>query len=105
MTEQQRIWANARNRLAAAVAAAGFPPELADLLAGELRSPGAMDRMTAWFGQARPRSMETIADELLAIRAELDAWIEKKESQAAQAGINDWLNSRERWELEEPEED
>ena len=101
MTEAQRVWAKARDRLAAAVASAGFPDELADLLAKELRSPKAIDRMTSWLYLARPRSLETIVDEMLAIRADIDAWTEKKESKAAQAGINDWLNSRERWELEE----
>ena len=104
MTEAQRIWANARNRLASAVASVGFPDELADLLAKELKSPKAIDRMTSWLYQAHPRSLETIVDEMLAIRADIDAWIEKKESEVAQAGITDWLNSKERWELEETEE-
>ena len=104
MTEAQRIWSNARNRLAGAVASAGFPDELADLLAKELKSPKAIDRMTSWLYQARPRSLETIVDEMLAIRSDIDVWIEKKESEAAQAGITDWLNSKERWALEEPEE-
>ena len=71
MTETQRSWASARARLTAAVTGAGFPEELAGLLAKELKSPGAMDRMAAWL---------------------------------AQAGVTRWLNSRERWELEDPEE-
>ena len=104
MTEAQRKWANARNRLVSAIISAGFPDELADLLAKELKSPGAIDRMTSWLYQAHPRSLETIVDEMLAIRSDIDAWIGKKESEAAQAGITDWLNSRERWSLEEPEE-
>ena len=80
MTEAQRVWAAARNRLTGAVRAAGFPEELSDLLAKELRSPRAIDRMTSWINQAHPRSLETIVDEMLAIRADLDAWAEKKES-------------------------
>ena len=104
MTGAQRIWANARNRLAAAAASAGFPEELADLLAKELKSPKAIDRMASWIRLARPRSMEAVADEMLAIRAEIDAWAEKKESEAAQAGITDWLNSRERLESGEQDE-
>ena len=96
MTDAQKTWSNARNRLAAAITSLGFPEELADLLARELKSPGAIDRMTSWLYRVRPRSLETIADEMLAIRADLDAWIEKKESQAAQAGITAWLNSEER---------
>ena len=104
MTEAQRNWASARKRLADAVTSAGYPYELVDLLARELKSPGAMDRMASWLAQARPRSLETIVDEMLAIRAEMDAWIRKKESEAAQAGITGWLNNRERRELEDPEE-
>ncbi len=38
---------------------------------------------------------------MLAIRAEIDAWMEKKEGEAAQAGMTRWLNSRERRELAE----
>ena len=104
MTKAQRTWAYARDRLASAVSSAGYPAELADLLAKELKSPKAIDRMAAWFDLARPRSMETIVDEMLAIRAEIDAWAAKKESEAARAGMTYWLNSRERMELEDPEE-
>ena len=105
MTETQRNWADARKRLAEAVRSAGFPEALTDLLAGELKSPGGMDRMASWMNLARPRSLEMVVDEMLAIRAELDAWRERKESQAAQAGITRWLNSAERWALEEEEEE
>ena len=99
MTIHQRIWAQSRDRLAEAVATLGYPEELADLLAKELRSPRAMDRMTSYILQARPRSMEMLADELAAICAEIDAWREKKSSEEAQAGYNAWLNSEERAEL------
>ena len=103
MTKAQRIWAGARNRLAAEVVSAGFPAELADLLAKELKNPKAIDRLASWIYLAKPRSLETIVDEMLAIRSEIDAWAEKKESQAAQAGITAWLNSRERLESDEEE--
>ena len=105
MTEAQRNWADARKRLSAAVVSFGYPEELTDLLAKELKSPKAMEYMTAWFYQARPRSLEMIVDEMLAIRADLDAWIAKKESAAAQAEISRWLNSRERRELAEDAEE
>ena len=96
MTPNQRLWALARDRLAKATEALGFPGELADLLAGQLGSPKAIDRMTAYLNQARPGSLETIADEMLAIRDEMDAWREKKESQQAQAGYSAWLSSEAR---------
>lgn len=96
MTLPQAQWAKARDRLAAAIAACGFPAELADLLAKQLKSPRAMDRMTAYLRQARPRSVEMIVDEMLAICADIDAWREKKESEAAQAGYSAWLRSETR---------
>ena len=93
MTPNQRIWALARNRLAASVADLGYPEEFADLLAKQLKSPKAIDRMASWMDQARPDSMELIVDEMLAICEEIDAWREKKESREAQAGYSSWLNS------------
>ena len=101
MTANQRIWAQARNQLAAAVSALGYPEELADLIAGQLGSPKAIDRMTSYVRQARPQSLETMMDEMLAIRAEIDAWRERKESREAQAGYNAWLWQRKREDEEE----
>ena len=96
MTQNQRIWAQARDRLSTAVCTLGYPEEFADLLAGQLKSPKAIDRMTAYLYQARPGSIETIVDEMLAITSEIEAWREKKESLEAQAGYSAWLNSETR---------
>ena len=94
-------WIQSRNRLAAAAASLGYPEELADLLAKQLGSPAAIDRMTSYLYRACPGSMEMIADEMLAICSEISAWRERKESQEAQAGYNAWLNSDRRPESEE----
>ncbi len=88
MTEAQRAWARARGRLLEAVTALGFPAELAELMASQLGSPKAIDRMTAYVTQVRPRTEEMLVDEMLAICAEIDAWREKKESREAQASFN-----------------
>ena len=105
MTPNQREWAWSRDRLAKAVVSLGYPGEFADLLAKQLGSPKAIDRLTSYLYQAKPRSMEMIIDEMLAIRAEIDAWREKKESEAAQAGYSAWLRSGARLrEKDEPEE-
>lgn len=93
MKPNQRQWARSRDYLAGAVASLGFPEELADLLARQLGSPKAIDRMTSYLEKARPGSLEMIIDEMLAICAEIDAWREKKESREAQEGYNRWLNS------------
>ena len=93
MTSNQRIWAISRDHLAAAVASLGYPEEFADLLAKQLGSPKGIDRLTSYLYQAKPGTVEMIIDEMLAIRSDIDAWREKKESQEAQAGYNSWLNS------------
>ena len=100
MTQNQRIWAQARDRLSTAVCALGYPEEFADLLAGQLKSPKAIDRMTSYVYQAHPRTEEMLVDEMLAICAEIEAWREKKESQEAQARYNARLYYR-KWEPDE----
>ena len=101
MTQNQQIWSLARNRLAAAVASLGYPDEFAGLLAGQLKSPKAIDRMTSYLVHAKPASVEMIVDEMLAICADVDAWREKKESLEARAGYSAWLNSGARMESKE----
>ena len=106
MTPNQKIWALSRNDLARAVVSLGYPEEFADLLAKQLGSPKAIDRLTSYLYLARPGSVEMIVDEMLAIRAEIETWREKKESQEAMEDYSRWLNSdvrRQAWE-EGPED-
>jgi len=91
MKPNQEAWARSRDRLAQAVESIGFPRELAEVMARQLGAPKAIDRMTAYIDQARPRTMEMLADEMLAICDEIAAWREKKESQTAQAHYNAML--------------
>ena len=97
MTKNQKKWSTSRDELAAALEPLGYPADLAELLARQLGSPRAIDRMTSWLYQARPRSMEMIVDEMLAICADVQAWRQKKEAEKAQAGYSAWLNSGERY--------
>ena len=85
-------WKQARDRLASAVSSMGFPAELADLLARQLKYPKAIDRMTGYIHQARPRSLEMIVDEMYAIISEVEKWIDKKKSEEAWAANNAWMN-------------
>ncbi|MBQ9198020.1 MAG: hypothetical protein IJ157_12400 [Clostridia bacterium] len=94
MNEYQLLWARARDQLAAALSAAGYPAELAEIMAKQLRSPKAIDRMTSYVRHGYARNMEMLADEMLAISADADAWREKKESQEAQAKYNAYLYYR-----------
>ncbi len=102
MTPNQYLWAQARDRLVAAVTEAGFSAELAELMARQLKSPKAIDRMAAYIRLAHPRTEEMLVDEMLAICAEIETWRQKKESQEAQARYNAWLDYR-KWHPEEEE--
>ena len=88
MNANQRMWAEARDRLVSAVTACGFPAEFAVLMAKQLKSPKAIDRMASYVRQAHPHNEEMLADEMLAICAEADTWRERKESREAQAQYN-----------------
>ena len=88
MTDNRRLWTEAKDRLVQAVVSLGFREELAELMARQLGSPKAIDRMTSYIHQAHPHTEELLVDEMLAICAEIDAWREKKASQEAQAQYN-----------------
>ena len=78
--------------LVAAVGAIGYPRDLADVLAGELRGEKSMRRMAAYLRAARPKSMEEIADELIAIVEQRDTWVKKKMAERAQSSFNEFMN-------------
>ena len=102
MTPNQYLWAQTKERLVAAVTGLGYSAELAELMARELGSPKAIDRMTSYIRQAHPRTEEMLVDEMLAIKGEIDAWREKKESQEAQARYNARLYYK-KWEPDKEE--
>lgn len=88
MTPNQLLWSRSRDNLVRAVTNLGFSSELGDLLARELGSPKAIDRMTSYVWQAKPRTEEMLVDEMLAIRSEINAWRERKEAMEAQASYS-----------------
>ena len=102
MTPNQYLWAQARDRLVAAVTGIGFSAELAELMAKQLKSPKAIDRMLSYICQAHPRTEEMLVDEMLTICAEIKTWRQKKESQEAQARYNSWLYYK-KWNPDEEE--
>ena len=91
-------WTGARDALVRAVSDLGFPPALGEAAARLLGSPRAMERMTKYLYYARPNTAEELADEVLAIRSEIDAWRARKASRQASAGLNEDI-----WEDEEEE--
>jgi len=62
------------------------------VLAGELRTEPAMRRMTAYLRQAKPRSPEEIADEMLAIVTDRNRWIEQKKDEYYNAKVTEFYN-------------
>ena len=67
MTPDQRLWSRTRDDL-------------------------AMERMISYLRYVKPKTEELVVDEMLAIRSEIDAWKEKKASEAANARYNEILN-------------
>ena len=101
MPDGREQWVQSRDELLRALKSLGFPEELGHAIAKHLGSPKAIDRMTSYVHQARPRTEEMLVDEMLAICVEIETWREKKESQEAQARYNARLYYKKR----EPEEE
>jgi len=85
MKDVHRQWLIARDDLVSAVVQLGFEVSLGNEIARQLGSPKAMERMTAYLRYEKPKKVEIMIDEMLAIRSEIEAWREKKESEEASA--------------------
>ena len=85
-------WNKTKDRLVEEVAALGFPKELGEMVAKNLGSPKAMERMISYLSYVKPNTAELIVDEMLAICSDIDAWRDKKESLEANAKYNEILN-------------
>ena len=88
----RETWSRAKSELTASLLSLGFPAELGDIIAQHIGSPKGMERMTAYLNYVRPDKVELIADEMLAIKADIDRWREKKESERANIAYNNILN-------------
>ena len=84
-------WTRAKDNLVSVITDLGFPAELGDAVAKHLGSPKAITRMTQYLYYTQPTKAEIIVDEMLAIRSEIDAWKEKKESQRSNVRYNEML--------------
>ena len=85
-------WEIARNNLVMNVVNLGFPEELGDEIARQLGSPKAMERMRAYLYNVKPKSVELVIDEMLAIMSDIERWKDKKLSEEANAAYNEVLN-------------
>ena len=84
-------WARSRDELVQSFSSLGFTKELGEQIAKMLGSPKAMQRMMGYLYNVKPRTAELIVDEALAICSEIDAWKDKKASEAANAAYNEML--------------
>lgn len=92
MTEDNE-WVQARDSLVIMVTNLGFPEELGHHMARMLGSPKAIMRMTKYLEYERPKDIETVVDEMLAICSEINSWKEKKGSEEANAVCNEVLRN------------
>ena len=91
MTEEQKTWQIAKNRMMDALTKLGFPEALGDQIVKNLGSPKAMDRMTSYLNNVKPKKAELVVDEMLAICSDIARWRDKKESERANAKYNEIL--------------
>ena len=88
----QESWKAAYTELISRIVRMGYPEEFGKAIARNLGSEKTMRRMSAYLANAKPRSAEEIADEMLAIMSDRERWIQKKESEQANARYNQILN-------------
>lgn len=96
----QESWKKAYTELIQTIRKMGYPEEFAKAVAKNLGSEKTMGRMTSYLRQAKPRSAEEIADEMLAIMSDRENWIRKKEARQANSRYNEYLNSRDDMEMD-----
>ena len=70
-----------QREVAEAIRKLGYPEEFGQLVAGQLRTEKPLARMLGYLRQARPKTAEEIADEMLAILDDRDRWIDKKKAE------------------------
>ena len=88
MSDHREEWAQSRDELIRALKILGFPEELGHIIAKYLGSPKAIERMTGYLYNVKPKTEELIVDEMLSIRSEIDAWRERKASREANQAYN-----------------
>lgn len=89
--DHRKQWVQSKNYLISALTSLGYSSEFGELIARQLGSPKAIDRMAAYLSYAKPKTMEEVADEMLAIQSEIETWRGKKASEAANARYNEIL--------------
>ena len=78
--------------LLAVVRELGYPEELGAALAAGLGGEWSMKRMAGYLRGARPRSMEEIADEMVAILDHRQSIVERKRAEQSQEQLTRFDN-------------
>lgn len=89
MTGEGNVRRRTRAELIDTVVSMGYPRSFGEAIAKNLRTEKAMSRMIGYLRNARPRTAEEIADEMLAIMEDRKRWVEKKEAEWANAKYNE----------------
>ena len=80
-----------RKELIGTLVRMGYPSSFGEAIADNLRTEKPMRRMIGYLAQAKPRSAEEIADEMLAIMEDRQRWIRKKEAEYYNSRYNELL--------------
>ncbi len=96
----RETYAQAYREFMTAAGEIGLPEEVSRIIARNLSSPIGLRRMASYLRNAHPRSMEEIADEMVALMEDREAWIRKKQAEESSNRYNEWLNS----DMREPED-
>lgn len=91
MTEQERIKSKLRSELVATLVKMGYPEEFGYVIAAQLGTESTMQRMIGYLHNAKPRSAEEIADEVLSICDDRDRWVSKKKAEYYNSKYNELL--------------
>ncbi|MBQ3964177.1 MAG: hypothetical protein II682_01935 [Firmicutes bacterium] len=81
----------------------GYPESFALLIAREMSTEYTAGRIIAYFGRAGKPPLEEVADEMLAIQADRDKFVDKHINQHAQEVINRMYAERRSGDDEEEE--
>lgn len=91
MADGKSGWARKKDELVSEIKQLGFSEELGAEIAKNLGSPKAMDRMISYLHYVKPKKVELVVDEMLAIMSEIKAWREKKAGEEANSQYNEML--------------
>ncbi len=80
-----------KSQLVRQIESMGYPAEFGEMIALNLGTEKTMSRMIGYLKNARPRSAEEIADEMMSIMEDRQRWTQKKEAEYYNQKYNELL--------------